>query len=125
MEELKKLLETIENTEITNNFEDIYYDLYNACREFQENTDLYEFDKFFEDIFTFDTIENMVECEFMKGGLSQLKYFLADSKLDENGLFRVNTYGKLVDITRDELEEFKQDIIDRIKEIEEELLKDK
>lgn len=117
--ELKKLLQKIKNIEITYDYEETYTNLYNTCVDFTNENDIdgLDLDSPFEDYYSYDVVEEIVKHELETGGLERLKYFLAGSEL-RNEIFRINAYGNLEDIHKDDLECLKEDIIDRIKECE-------
>lgn len=113
---LKKLLQKIESIEITYDYEETYNNLYNACADFGNDSGCWELDSLFEDYYSYDTVEEIAKHELETGGLLRLHYFLAGSEL-RNEIFRINAYGNLEDIHKDDLDFLKEDIIDKIKEL--------
>ena len=113
---LKKLLQKIESIEITYDYEETYNNLYDACANFGNDSGCWEFDTLFEDYYSYDVVEEIVKHELETGGLYRLKYFLAGSEL-RNEIFRINAYGNLEDIHKDDLDFLKEEIIDKIKEL--------
>ncbi len=113
---LKKLLQKINEIEITYDYEETYNNLYNACADFGNDSGCWELDSLFEDYYSYDVVEEIVKHELETGGLYRLKYFLAGSEL-RNEIFRINAYGNLEDIHKDDLDLLKEDIIDKIKEL--------
>lgn len=113
MENLKELKERIENIEITYDYETTYSELYNACIDYMNDTQTWDFESIFDEIYFYDTIEEIAKSEIDQGGLIRLYYFLNDVDLNQD-IFRINAYGNLENISKDDLEEIKEEILETI-----------
>lgn len=116
---LKELKKTIEDIEITYDYEETYRNLYNACIDYMNETQDFDLEEIFYDYITYDTAEEIAKSELEKGGLIRLYYFLGDANLN-NSMFRIDGYGNLADFNKDDLEYIKSEILDRIGEKENE-----
>ncbi len=117
-ERKKELLEKIEGTEITYNYEETYQTLYNYVIDYMNDTQSWDLEELFQDFVDYEIAEEMAKQELENGGLVRLYYFLGDANLN-NELFRINGYGNLEDIEKDDLEYLKSEIIERLEESEE------
>lgn len=109
----KDLLETLKNETIEkNNYDlsDYYTGIYNACVDYRNETQDWQFDKFFNDFVDYDTCEELAKQTLEKDGLIRLYYFLGDANFNNN-LFRINGYGNLVDIYISDIDDLKDSII--------------
>ena len=113
--DLKELKEKIENIEITHDYENSYTDLYNAVIDYMDETQDFDFEYLFDDIIDYEMAEERARYELENGGLVRLYYFLGDINCN-NDIFRINAYGNLEEINIDDLEDLKQEIIDKINE---------
>jgi hypothetical protein len=113
MNKLEQLKETIEGIEISYDYEDAYTDLINATIDYQNETQDWCFEYLFEDIIDYDTAEEIAKHEIDKGGLLRLYYFLGDANLN-NALFRIDGYGNLTDVSKEDLECLKDEILNLI-----------
>ena len=113
--ELKELKEKIEKIDTsTYDYDQIYHDLYNTCTDFMNNYDYgLDFEDLFEDIVDYDMAEERAKYELENGGLVRLYYFLGDVNCN-NDMFRINVYGNLQEVTKEDLDQLKEDILDRI-----------
>lgn len=111
----KELKKYVEDYEIGYDYEQVYYDLYNACVDYMNDSQDWSLEYCFEDIITYDTAEDIAKGELERGGLLRLYYFMGDANFNNN-LFRINGYGNLINIYKDDLEDLKQDILDELKE---------
>lgn len=117
MKELKELKKKIENIEITYDYAKSYSDLYNACIDYMNDTQTWDFDEIFENIIDYDTAEVYAKDQLNECGLVSLYYFLGDACLN-NDIFKINGYGNLEDITKNDLDILKEEILDKIEELE-------
>lgn len=114
MEELKKLKETIEGID-SYDLDEYYTNLLNATIDYQNETQDWIFESLFEDIINYETAEDYAKEELENGGLIRLYYFLGDANLN-NQIFRIDGYGNLTDIHKDDLDYIKEQILDKIDE---------
>lgn len=112
---LETLEEKINDIEITYDYEETYINLYNAVIDYENETQDFGFDYLFEDIVTYDVAEDIARNELEKGGLVRLYYFLGNANCN-NSVFEIDGYGNLQDITKDDLEYLKEQILDLISE---------
>lgn len=111
--DLKELKDKIEKIEITNNYDECYGELYNACIDYMNETQDFDLDYLFEEFVDYETAEERAKYE-LENGLERLYYFLGDTKISNNILFRINVYGNLENISKEDLETLKEDILDNI-----------
>lgn len=119
MKDLKELKEKIEKIEITYDFEEVYTNLYNTCIDYMNDTQTWDFEYLFDDIIDYEFAEERAKYELEKGGLIRLYYFLGDANLN-NDIFKINGYGNLEDITKEDLEYLKDNILEKVEELEKE-----
>lgn len=115
MKELRELKEKIESIEISYNYEESYNNLYNTVIDYMNESQDFSLDYLFEDFISYDTAEEMAKNELENNGLVRLYYFLGEDNFN-NDLFRINGYGNLEDITKEDLEFLKEQILDTINE---------
>lgn len=115
--DLKELRKTIENIEIGYDYEENYCNLYNACIDYENDTQNFDFDYLFEDFISYDMAEEIAKNEIDQGGLKRLYYFLGDANLN-NDIFKINGYGNLEDVTIDDFKYLKEEILEIIKDKE-------
>lgn len=108
------LIKKIENIEITYDYEDTYNNLYNACIDYMNETQDCELEYLFEDIVSYDLAEERAKYELENGGLVRLYYFMGSSNFN-NDIFRIDGYGNLQDITKDDLEDLKDNILEELR----------
>lgn len=113
---LKKLKKQIENIKVTYDYDQTYTNLLNACIDFQNETQCWEFEDLFEDIVDYEIAEERAKYELENGGLVRLYYFMGNCNFN-NEIFRINAYGNLEEINKDNLECLKQEIIEKIEEL--------
>lgn len=113
--DLKELKEKIENIEITYDYEKSYTDLYNTVIDYMNETQDSDFEYLFDDIIDYEMAEERAKYELESGGLVRLYYFLGDVNCN-NDIFKIDGYGNLAEIHIDDLEDLKQEIIDKINE---------
>lgn len=107
---LKELEEKINDIKITYDYEGTYSNLYNAVIDYENETQDWDIDYLFQDIVTYDVAEDIARNELEKGGLVRLYYFLGDANCN-NDIFKIDGYGNLQDIDKDDLEMLKNDIL--------------
>lgn len=115
MKRLEQLKNDIENVEITYDYEESYTNLYNTVIDYMNEEQSFDFEYLFEDIISYDLAEERAKYELENGGLVRLYYFLGDANFN-NDLFRINGYGNLEDINKDDLEFLKEQLLDAINE---------
>lgn len=115
MKELKEFKERIEKIESSYDYEEYYTELYNATVDYMNDTQDFDFEYLFEDIIDYDSAEECAKQELENGGLLRLYYFLGDANLN-NDMFRINGYGNLTDIYKDDLDYIKEEILNTINE---------
>lgn len=114
--DIKELKKKIEGIDITYDYYKTYADLYNACIDYQNESQEWEFEELFNDFLDYKTAEEMAKNELEKGGLIRLYYFMGDCNFN-NEMFRVNAYGNLEDININDLKYLKDEILERINDI--------
>lgn len=114
---LKELKNKIEKIEVTYDYDQTYTDLLNTCIDFENETQCWEFETLFEDIVNYEIAEERAKYELENGGLVRLQYFLGDTCIYGNEIFRINAYGNLENINKDDLENLKQEILEKIEEL--------
>ncbi len=119
MRTLRELKKKIEDIDTTYDYEDAYSRLYNTVIDYENEMQTWNFDYIFEDIINYDTAEEMAKQEIENGGLIRLYYFLGNANANNN-LFKLDGYGNLQDITKDDLEYIKEEILDEIERLESE-----
>lgn len=112
LKELKEKIEEIDTS--TYDYDQIYHDLYNTCTDFMNNYDYgLDFEDLFDEIIDYDMAEERAKYELESGGLVRLYYFLGDVNCNNN-MFRIDAYGNLQEVTKEDLDQLKEDILDRI-----------
>lgn len=109
----KELIKKIEEIEITYDYEESYNNLYNTCVDYMNDSQDFSLEYLFEEIVSYDYVEEMAKSELEHGGLVRLYYFLGNANCN-NYIFRINGYGNLEDITKDDLDNLKQEILDEL-----------
>lgn len=115
-EKLEELLKKIKDIDITYDYEETYCNLYNTCNDFSNEMQCWDFEYLFDEIIGYDLAEERAKWELENGGLVRLYYFMGNCNFN-NEIFRINAYGNLEDINIDDLEQLKQDIIEKIEEL--------
>lgn len=111
--DLKELKDKIEKIEITNYYDECYGELYNACIDYMNETQNFDLDYLFNEFVDYETAEERAKYE-LENGLERLYYFLGDTKISNNILFRINVYGNLENISKEDLEMLKEEILNNI-----------
>lgn len=122
MNKLQELKEKIENIESSYDYDTYYTELLNTTIDYQNDTQDWCFEYLFEDIIDYEIAEDIAKNELKEGGLIRLYYFLGDANLN-NEIFKIDGYGNLTDIQKNDLDYIKEQIIEiidkKIKESEE------
>lgn len=113
MKKLKELKERIENVEINYNYEESYTNLYNTVIDYMNDTQDFDLEYLFEDFIDYETEEEITKNELNNGGLLRLNYYLGDTNLNDE-IFKLDGYGNLENITIDDLNNLKDEIIENI-----------
>lgn len=113
---LKKLKKEIENINVINYiYEGVYNDLYNVTIDYMNDTQDFDFEYLFDDFVDYETAEEIAKNELERGGLIRLYYFLGNADL-HNNLFKINGYGNLEDVTKEDIEFLKNSLLEEIKD---------
>lgn len=113
MKELKELKERIEKIKINYNYEESYTNLYNTVIDYMNNTQDFDLDYLFEDFIDYETAEEIARNELNNGGLIRLNCYLGDVNLNDE-IFKLDGYGNLENITIDDLNNLKDEILENI-----------
>ena len=113
MQELREFNERIENIESSYDYEEYYKELYNTTVDYMNDNQDFDFEYLFEDIIDYDSAEECAKQELENGGLTRLYYFLGDANLN-NDMFKIDGYGNLTDINKDDLDYIKEEILNEI-----------
>lgn len=116
LEELKK---QVENIKIGYDLERTYCDLINATIDYQNETQDWQFESIFEDYIDDEILKYAIEDNLERFGVWAVKNLLDDIK-DENGIYKIDAYGYGHDITSGDLEDIKEEILDKINNLESE-----
>ena len=113
MKDLKELKERIENIESSYDYDTYYTELLNTTIDYQNETQDWCFEYLFTDIIDYEIAEDVAKSELENGGLIRLYYFLGDANLN-NEIFKLDGYGNLTDINKDDLDYIKEQILEII-----------
>lgn len=113
MKDLRELKERIENIESSYDYDTYYTELLNTTIDYQNETQDWCFEYLFEDIIDYEIAEDVAKSELENGGLIRLYYFLGDANLN-NEIFKLDGYGNLTDINKDDLDYIKEQILEII-----------
>lgn len=113
MEKLRELRKRIEKIESSYDYEEYYTELYNATVDYMNDTQDFDFEYLFEDIIDYNLAEDYAKQELEQGGLIRLYYFLGDANLN-NEIFKIDGYGNLTDINKDDLDYIKKELLNEI-----------
>ena len=114
----ERLINRLENyliNDYTKTDEDVYNDLYNIIQDYEEESGDYSLDFYFDEIVSYEIAEDMAKYQLESGGLIRLYYFLGNANIQSYDLFKVNGYGNLEELTRQDLAEIVSDIIEGLK----------
>lgn len=112
--EKKQLIKDIEAVEINYNLENTYNSMYNLFIDYWNNTQDFILEDYFNDYISNDTVEEIIKRDLEEGGLARLKYFIEGVDLNKN-LYRLDGYGNLENITEEDLECLKYDLLNELK----------
>ena len=115
MEKLKELKERIEGVEIGYDLESAYCDLINATIDYQNDTQTWDFESIFEEYIDDELLKYQIEYNLKEFGVWAVRNLLDDIK-EENGIYRIDAYGYGHDITSEDLENIKEEILNTIEE---------
>ena len=113
MKDLRELKERIENIESSYDYDTYYTELLNTTIDYQNETQEWCFEYLFENIIDYELAEYQAKHELENGGLIRLYYFLGDTNLN-NEIFKIDGYGNLTDIHKDDLDYIKEQILEII-----------
>lgn len=114
--ELKKYLEEINVYNYEKDEDEIYTEIYNKVIDYMNETQDWNLEEFFNDYVDYDYAEEMAKAEIDNGGLLRLTYFLGDTHFYNESLFKINGYGNLENVNRDDLETLKEELLDNIED---------
>lgn len=113
---LKQLKNEIESINIGYDLEKDYCDLINATIDYQNETQTWDFEYIFEEYIDDEILKDTIEYNLKEYGVWAVRNLLDDIK-DENGIYRIDAYGYGHDITTEDLEEIKEEILNKIEVI--------
>ena len=116
-ERLKEFENKIKKIKITYDYDETYTNLLNACIDYQNEFQNWEFENLFDDFVGYDVAEELAKRELENGGLLRLRCFLNDTNFYNREIFRINGYGNLENVKKEDLELLKEDIIEKIDEL--------
>lgn len=115
-EKLKELKEKIENIEITYDYDETYNDIYNNVIDYENETQDFDLEYLFEDFIDYEIAEERAKYELEHGGLERLKYYINDTNFYMNDIFKINGYGNLENVYKEDLDMLKEEILQEIDE---------
>lgn len=113
---LKQLKKEVESIEIGYDLEKTYCDLINATIDYQNETQNWQFEYIFEEYIDDEILKYQVEYNLKEFGVWAVRNLLDDIK-NECGIYKIDAYGYGHDITSEDLEEIKEEILNKIEEI--------
>lgn len=113
MEKLRELKEKIEKIESSYDYDNYYTELRNITIDYMNDSQEWDFEYLFDDVVDYEIAEDIAKNELENGGLIRLYYFLGDANLN-NDIFRIDGYGNLTDICKDDLDYIKEQILEII-----------
>lgn len=119
-ERLEQLKKEVEKIEIGYDLEETYCNLINATIDYQNETQAWDFEDIFEDYIDDEILKGQVEYNLKKFGVWAVKNLLDDIK-DECGIYKIDVYGYGHDITVEDLKDIKEQILDVINDLENEV----
>lgn len=111
---IKELKKKIEKIDVTFDYNETYTNLLNTIIDYENETQDWDFDYLFEDFIDYEMAEERAKWELENGGLERLRYYINDTTFFGNEIFRIDGYGNLTNIYKDDLEYLKSEIIDII-----------
>lgn len=118
-ERLEQLKKEVENIEIGYDLEETYCNLINATIDYQNETQTWYFESIFEDYIDDEILKGQVEYNLKEFGIWAVKNLLDDIK-DECGIYKIDVYGYGHDLTIEDLEDIKAQILDVINDLQSE-----
>lgn len=118
-ERLEQLKKEVENIEIGYDLEKTYCNLINATIDYQNETQTWDFESIFEDYVDDEILKYQVEYNLKEFGVWAVKNLLDDIK-EECGIYKIDVYGYGHDITIEDLEDIKAQILDVINDLQSE-----
>lgn len=112
-ERLEQLKQEVEAIEIGCDLESVYSDLINATINYQNETQTWDFEGIFEEYIDDELLKYQVEYNLKEFGVWAVRNLLDDIK-NENGVYRIDVYGYGHDLTSDNLQDIKEQILDII-----------
>ena len=109
-EKLQELKKELEDIEITYDYEATFCKLKNATIDFMNDTQEFFLEGFFEDYFDEETLSYLVKYNLEEHGLWAVQNLLSDIKQYE-GIYMVDAYGYGHDVTYNDLEDLKSELI--------------
>ena len=107
----QEIIKRIEEIEITYDYEETYRNLYNACIDYMNEAQDWSLEHPFDNFISYDYAEEIGRNELENGGLIRMYCFLGNANLN-NDLFKLNTYGNLEDVTKEDLDYLKEEILE-------------
>ena len=120
MERLKQLRKEIEKIDITYDYEETFCNLANATIDYQNDTQTGDFEYIFEEYIDDEILKYEVECNLKEHGVWAVRNLLNDIK-EECGIYKIDAYGYGHDITKEDLEDIKEQILEVINNLESEM----
>lgn len=109
--EKQNLIKQINNIEITYDYEGTYSNLYQVTMDYMNKTQDFSLEYLFEDFIDYDCAEEIGKSELEKGGLIRMYCYLGNANLNSD-LFKLNGYGNLENVTKEDLEYLKEQILE-------------
>lgn len=116
---LEQLRKEIEEINVTYDLEETYCNLINATIDYQNETQTWDFEYIFEEYINDEILQYQVEYNLKEFGVWAVRNLLDDIK-DECGIYRIDVYGYGHDITKEDLEDIKEEILQVIDNLESE-----
>lgn len=110
----ERLIEKLKEYEITYDYEQAYSDIYNLCIDYMNETGDFSIEYLFEDYADYDLVKEVAKSEMEKGGIERIKYFINDVDFYNIDLYKFDGYGNLKNVTKDDIEILKEEIIDEL-----------
>lgn len=115
---LEKLLKNIEAVKIDWDYEVEYETMYNYVIDYQNESQDFRLEYIFEDVIDYETAEERAKWELETGGLSRLYFFLGNANVyGSQRLYRIDGYGNLTNLEKDDVELIKDQLIEDIKQM--------
>lgn len=113
---LDKLKEKIEKIEITYDYDETYSKLYNTVIDYMNESQDWSFEDLFNDFIDYEIAEEIAKQELERGGLERLRYYINDTTFFDSEIFKIDGYGNLSNIYKNDLNFLKSEILDKIEE---------